>query len=250
MKKLSFCSSSLVILLFWPVIFSTGSGTSETVHASGTTSHTVDTSGTSHAVDTSVVKQSVQSSEKLALRVEEKHRSIKDLSMSFTKTLKSEIFETQRKAKGKMYLKNPDKFRIETKDEVIVTDGKFLWSYSEQNEQVIKSKLDKSKNVFKPNQYLSNFREEYTAELTGEEKIEKAECYKLTLTPKKKELFIIRMTIWVDQKNLLAKKIEYMDINDNQIALLFDHIETDRGIKDSKFVFKAPEGVEELDLTE
>ena len=189
-------------------------------------------------------------SEKLAAKVEEKYRSIKDLSMNFTKTLKSEIFETQRETKGKMYLKNPDKFRIETKEEIIVTDGKFLWTYSEQNEQVIKSRLDRSKNIFKPNQYLSNFREEYKAKLTGEEKIDKTKCYKLVLTPKKEDSFITKMIIWIDKKNLLAKKLEYQDSNDNQVTLVFDHIKINKGIKDSKFVFKAPEGVEELDLTE
>ena len=223
MKKLCFFSLTLLItLLFCSVASAITSGMNQTVHTS----------------------------EKLALKVEEKYKSIKDLSMNFTKTLKSEIFETQKKTKGKMYLKNPDKFRIETKDEVIVTDGKFLWTYSEQNEQVIKSRLDRSKNIFKPNQYLSNFRKEYKAKLTGEEKIDKTKCYKLVLTPKKEELFITKMIIWIDKKSLLAKKLEYQDSNDNQITLVFDHIKINKGIKDSKFVFKAPEGVEELDLTE
>ena len=199
---------------------------------------------------TSGMNQPVHTSEKLALKVEEKYRSIKDLSMNFTKTLKSEIFETQKKTKGKMYLKNPDKFRIETKDEVIVTDGKFLWTYSEQNEQVIKSRLDRSKNIFKPNQYLSNFRKEYKAKLTGEEKMNKTKCYRLVLTPKKEDTFITKMIIWIDKKSLLTKKLEYQDSNDNQITLVFEKIKTNKGIKDSKFVFKAPEGVEELDLSE
>lgn len=189
-------------------------------------------------------------SEKLALKVEEKYRSFRDLSMDFTKTLKSEIFETEKKTKGKMYLKNPDKFRIETKEEIIVTDGEFLWNYSEENEQVLKSRLDRSKNIFKPNQYLSNFRKEYNAKLAGEEKIDKTECYKLVLTPKEEDSFITKMTIWIDKKTLLAKKLEYQDSNDNHITLIFDKIKTNQGIKDSKFVFKAPKGVEELDLTE
>jgi outer membrane lipoprotein-sorting protein len=48
----------------------------------------------------------------------------------------------------------------------------------------------------------------------------------------------------------LAKKLEYWDSNDNEITLVFDHIKISKGIKDSKFVFKTPKGVEELDLTE
>jgi outer membrane lipoprotein carrier protein len=189
-------------------------------------------------------------SEELALKVEEKYRSIKDLSIDFTKTLKSEIFETEKETKGKMYLKNPDKFRIETKDEVIVTDGEFLWTYSEQNEQVIKNTLEKSENIFKPNQYLSNFRKEYKAKLNGEEKIDKTECYKLVLTPKKEDSFITKMIIWIDKKTLLAQKLEYRDSNDNQITLIFDKIKINKDLKDSRFIFKTPKGIEEVDLTE
>jgi chaperone LolA len=240
MKEFSFFVSLLAICFLCSAALATGYKENRKVQ----TADRSDTAGSSE------VDQAGQASERLALQVEEKYRSIKDLSMNFTKTLKSEIFESQKKVKGMMYLKNPDKFRIETEDETIVTDGKFLWSYSEQNEQVIKSRLDKSKNIFKPNQYLSNFRKEYRAKLTGEERIGKARCHVLTLTPKEKDLFITRMTIWVDEKNLLARKIEYQDLNDNQITLLLDHIKTDKGIKDSKFVFKAPAGVEELDLTE
>jgi chaperone LolA len=213
MKKLSFSLSLLVTLLFASVAFAI-------------------------------------TSEELALQVEKKYKSLSDLSLDFTKVTKSEIFETQRKIKGKMYLKNPDKFRTETEDEVIVTDGKFLWNYSEENQQVIKNRLDKSKDVFKLNQYFSNFRSEYKTELTGEEKVDKVKCYKLKLIPKKDDLFITKMTIWVDKKSLLVKKLEYQDSNDNEITLIFDHIKINQGIPDSKFVFKAPPGVEELDLSE
>jgi outer membrane lipoprotein carrier protein len=189
-------------------------------------------------------------SEELALQVEKKYKSLSDLSLDFTKVMKSEIFENQKKIKGKMYLKNPDKFRTETEDEIIVTDGEFLWNYSAENQQVIKNRLNKSKDIFKPNQYLSNFRSEYKTELLGEEKVDKVKCYKLKLIPKKDDLFITKMTIWIDKKSLLVKKLEYQDSNDNEITLIFDHIKINQGIADSKFVFKVPPGVEELDLSE
>jgi chaperone LolA len=213
MKKLSFSSSLLIIFLFSSVAFAI-------------------------------------TSEELAQQVEKKYKSLLDLSLDFTKVVKSEIFENQRKIKGKMYFKNPDKFRTETEDEITVTDGVFLWTYSKENEQVIKDSLDRSENLFKPNQYLSNFRSEYKTELLGEEKVDKVKCYKLQLIPKNEDLFITKMTIWIDKKSLLARKLEYQDSNDNDITLIFDHIKINQRIDDSKFIFKAPPGVEELDLSE
>ena len=190
------------------------------------------------------------SSDELARQVEERYRSLKSLSMDFVKTTRSEIFETESKIKGKMLLKNPDKFKIDTKDETIVCDGEFVWSYSVENRQVIKNLADRSENLFKPNQYLANFRSEYVPRLTGEEKVDRTRCFKLLLSPKEEDLFIKKMTIWVDSKKLLAKKLEYTDSNDNQVTLIFQRIKTNRKIKDSEFVFQTPPGVEELDLSE
>ncbi len=186
----------------------------------------------------------------LALKVEKKYRSLKNVSMDFTKIIRSDIFETENKIKGKMILKNPDKFKIRTKDQTIVCDGKFLWTYSVENKQVIKNLVDRSENLFLPNQYLSNFRSEYVPRLKGEEKVNRTKCFKLLLSPKKDDVFIKKMTIWVDKKNLLTKKLEYKDSNDNEVTLIFQRIKTNRKIKDSEFIFQTPPGVEELDLSE
>jgi len=189
-------------------------------------------------------------SEELASEVEKKYRSLKSLSMDFVKITRSDIFETESKIKGKMILKNPDKFKIQTKDETIVCDGKFVWNYSVENKQVIKNLVNRSENLFKPNQYLSNFRSEYVPQLKGEEKVNRTKCFKLLLSPKKDDVFIKRMTIWVDKKNLLVRKLEYKDSNDNEVTLVFQRIKTNRKIKDSEFIFQTPPGVEELDLSE
>lgn len=199
---------------------------------------------------TSVRSAAALSSDELARQVEEKYRSLKSLSMDFVKITRSDIFETESKIKGKMLLKNPEKFKIETKDETIVCDGEFVWSYSVENQQVIKNLADRSENLFKPNQYLANFRSGYVPRLTGEEKIDRTECFVLLLAPKEEEVFIKKMTIWVDKKKLLAKKLKYTDSNDNQVTLIFQRIKTNRKIKDSEFVFQTPPGVEELDLSE
>lgn len=191
------------------------------------------------------------SADELALQVEKKYRSLIDLTLDFTKITRSEIFETESKSSGKMLLKNPDKFKIQTKEETIACDGKFVWTYSVENQQVVKNLLKRSESMFKPNQYLSNFRTDYVPHLEGEEKVAQIQCFRLVLSPKKDEdVFIKKMTVWVDKQSLLAKKLEYKDSNDNLITLIFSHIKTDRKIKDSEFVFQTPPGVEELDLSE
>ncbi len=188
--------------------------------------------------------------EELALQVENKYRSFESLSMDFVKVVRSEIFETENATEGKMLFENPDKFKIETEDEAIISDGKFVWSYSAENKQVIKNRADRSQDFFKPYQYLSDFRSRYVPQLSGEERIDRTECFQLLLSAKTKDAFIRKMMVWVDKKSLLAKRLEYEDSNDNHVTLTFRHIKINRKIKDSEFTYQTPPGVEEVDLSQ
>lgn len=189
-------------------------------------------------------------SDQLASQVEEKYRSLKTLSMDFIKITRSDIFETETEIEGKMIFKNPAKFRIETNQETVVCDGEFVWTYSVENQQVIKNLVDRSESLFRPNQYLSDFRSGYVPQLEGEEKLDRTSCFRLLLSSKEEDAFIRRMTIWVDKKDHLARRLRYEDSNDNQVTLIFRHIKTNPKLKDSEFVFQTPPGVEELDLSE
>lgn len=189
-------------------------------------------------------------SEELALKIEKEYKSLKDISMKYTQIIKSEVFSTQNKIQGRMYIKNPDKFRIDAPSQSIVTDGKLLWLFSEKNKQVTIHKLKESKNIFRPNEYLYNFRADYCPQLGKEEKIGRESYHKLVLTPKKENLFITRLTLWIDQKTFLVKKLEYQDMNDNWVTFLFDKVKINSGLKDSRFVYTAPRDIEVVDLTE
>lgn len=188
--------------------------------------------------------------DELALLVENKYRSFENLSMDFVKVMRSDVFETESSTQGKMVFGNPDKYRIETSEETIVSDGKFIWTYSSENQQVIKNLAERSGDFFKPYQYLSDFRVNYIPQIRGEEKIDRADCFKLLLSPREKDLFIKKMTVWVEKKSLLARSLTYEDSNDNQVTLTFQHIKANRKIQDSEFIYQVPPGVEEVDLSQ
>jgi outer membrane lipoprotein carrier protein len=189
-------------------------------------------------------------SDELALKIESKYDSLKTLFISFQEEIKSQDFSTLRKFKGKMYLKNPNKFRIEMPSQTVVSDGEYIWVYSKENKQVTKNRTDKSKNLFMPNDYLFNFRKNYNYNLDGEKKIAGKNCYKMVYTSKTEGEFFTRITVFFDKETLLAQRIEYQDLNDNFTTLSFSQIKPDVGIADSKFVFIPPAGVELVDLSD
>lgn len=189
-------------------------------------------------------------SDELAQKIEDKYNSLKTLSISFQEEIKSQDFSTLRKFKGEMYLKNPNKFRIELPSQTVVSDGEYIWVYSKKNKQVTKNRADKSKDLFRPNDYLFNFRKNYNYNLEGEKKIAGKNCHKMVYTSKTEGEFFTRITVFFDRVTLLAQRIEYQDLNDNYTTLSFSQIKPDVEIPDSRFVFNPPAGVELIDLSE
>ena len=187
--------------------------------------------------------------EDLVDQLNNKYSSFEDIKMDFTQSISSSVFENKRDLKGKLFIKNPDRFRIETPLQTIVTDGQYIWIYSEANKQVTKSKLDREGGVLLPYRYLSNFRDEYKARLGKDEQVRNSWCYKLMLTPEDENSFISKMIVWVNKEDSLTSKLRYWDLGDNEITFLFENIRINSQIDDSRFIFEIPPGIEFLDLS-
>ncbi|OGC77481.1 MAG: outer membrane lipoprotein carrier protein LolA [candidate division Zixibacteria bacterium RBG_16_40_9] len=183
-------------------------------------------------------------------RVEAKYKNLKSLSMVFTKQVKSQNFDRVEKSKGKVWIKNSDKFRLDSDQEKIISDGKTVWIYSKENKQVTKNRKEKVKNIFDFNQHFTDFSNNYASSLKGKDKILNLPCLILELTPKKENEFIAKINLWVELKTSFIRKIEYWDINDNHITLLFNQISPNAKISDKEFSFQLPQGVELVDLTD
>ncbi|MCJ7507996.1 MAG: outer membrane lipoprotein carrier protein LolA [candidate division Zixibacteria bacterium] len=188
--------------------------------------------------------------EDLIDQLNNKYSSFEDVRMEFTQSISSDVFENKRHFEGQIYIKNPDKFRIETPQQTIIANGEYIWVYSEENKQVTKNRYDPSSGILLPYRYLNSFKDDYKARMDKEELIRKRWCYKLVLTPKDENSFVTKMIIWVDKETLLTLKLEYWDLNDNEVTFLFKNIRIDSKIDDSEFVFKIPPGIELLDLSE
>ncbi len=183
-------------------------------------------------------------------KVEAKYKNMKSLSMNFTKEVKSPNFESKEKSRGKIWLKNPDKFRLDSEQEQLVSDGKIVWIYSKENKQVTKNRREKVKNIMEVNQLVSNFSTNYKTSLKGKEKVLDLPCWILELTPKSENEAITKLFLWVESKTFLIRKLEYIDISENKITLLFNQISPGAKISDKKFYFRLPTGVEFVDLTD
>jgi chaperone LolA len=186
-----------------------------------------------------------QDAQEIIKNVQSKYNSIIDAQATFSQYVKYSSGSSQ-SSSGIIYIQKEDKYRIESKNEVVVTDGVTSWSYSKKKKQVIIDNYKKDGNTFSPNKFLFNYPENFYSDLEGTETISGFECHVLKLSPRHKGS-VKSAKIWVDKEDNFIRKIT-INSSESSSTYTLKKITLDAGISSSKFTFSPPEGVEVIDL--
>ena len=150
--------------------------------------------------------------------------------------------------KGSLYVKKPDKLRMEIKEpeeQLIIANGQILWIYLPDNKQVVKEKLDvsnKSKTALTILTGMARLDRDF--EISREQGSEKSRGYTLGLIPKDTKSMIKRMKLDVDKNDFSFQKVTVEDSFGNWTSYELKNVKINSGISDSKFDFKPLDGVE------
>lgn len=181
-----------------------------------------------------------QDAQEIIKKVQSNYKGIKDAKASFSHSGK------KNSESGTIYIQKENKYRIETKGQVLVTDGVTSWSYSIKKKQVIVDNYKDDGNTFSPNKFLFNYPENFYSDLDGSETISGMDCYLLKLSPRSKGN-VKSAKIWVDKEENLIRKITIVSKEGTDTYLL-KKISLDSGVSSSKFTFSPPSDVEVIDL--
>ncbi len=186
-----------------------------------------------------------QDAQEIIKNVQSKYNSTKDAQATYSQSVKYSSGSTQ-SSSGIIYIQKEDKYRIESKNETIVTDGVTSWSYSKKKKQVVIDNYKNDGNTFSPNKFLFNYPENFYSDLDGSETISGSDCYVLKLSPRHKGS-VKSAKIWVDKEENLIRKIT-INSSESSTTYSLKKITLDAGLASSKFTFSPPEGVEVIDL--
>jgi len=189
------------------------------------------------AITTSLFSQDAQ---EIIKKVQSNYKSIADAKANFSHTVKG------KSESGTIYIQKENKYRIETKGQILLTDGVTSWSYSIKKKQVIIDNYKNDGNTFSPNKFLFSYPENFYSDFEGSETISGLDCYVLKLSPRTKGN-VKSAKIWVDKDEYLIRKISINSSESNDIYML-KKISLDAGISSSKFTFSPPSDVEVIDL--
>jgi len=179
--------------------------------------------------------------------VQEQYDDLKDVTITFRQTVRFKVSRAEQATSGTLYFKKPNKYRIETEDRTIVTDGKTSWSYNQKNRQVLIDTYKPEAHALSPERLLLQYPKDFYSTLVGEEQLGKLRCHVLKLTPKEDNSFATALKIWVS-KDWYIRKVEVTDINGAVTTYLIESLVADQKLADGRFEFEAPEKAEVIDL--
>lgn len=154
-------------------------------------------------------------------------------------------------AKAKIMNKNPGKNRFEYLEpaemagQVMVSDGKTIWSYDPKKNEVTKMDMPEINISISEQDYTQSIKEllnQTDISYQGTEKFGGRNVYIMKASPKNGSMGI-RYSMWVDSENWMPLKMEMFDKNDKLMTSIeYRDITFNTGIPDSEFEFKIPEG--------
>jgi outer membrane lipoprotein carrier protein len=179
--------------------------------------------------------------------VRTKYSQMNDVSANFIQSVKLRYKQSGQKTAGSILLKKGNRYRIETDQQTIVTDGKTVWMYSPSSKQVLVDVFKLNRQQFSPDKFLIGLPKDFSAS-----KLDTAEgLLILTLEPAKVSSVSLMMTgvkVWVNKDSWLFEKIEYSDKNGTATSITLSNIRFNKGIADTNFRFSITSDMKVVDV--
>jgi len=189
-------------------------------------------------------------------KVQKKYESINDFHADFVQEAEVRALKKTQKAFGEVWFKKPGKMRWNyyspTKD-TIVSNGKTLWYYSEQENQVLESTLAELSGDTTSTTLLSGLgkiKELFDVKFVNDKGLSIKDGYLLELIPKDIDEDEIKnkVIINVNKSSSLVDTIYLFDPFGNQTKISLLKTEINKKISDNIFKFSPPKGAEIVKL--
>ena len=181
-------------------------------------------------------------------RVHQKYETVTDAEVKFTQKTKFSLGKVSQSVAGVLTMKKANHYRAELGDQIVVTDGTTVWSYSAATKQVIIDRFKLDERTVTPERILTGSPTGFTPTLVGRELLGKTPVVQIKLLPKDDQSLIAVMRLWVDEKEWMIHQAEIEDVNGKKTTYTIQQIRLNIGVPDARFTFQPPHGTEAVDL--
>ena len=186
--------------------------------------------------------------EQIVKKVEDNFNKSGAMSIDFKEIYQWKLTGEEHTTNGNLVMQGQDKFRVSTDDQIIVSNGSTLWTFSKPSNRVVVDKLKKNDNTLLPRKIFLEYTEDYRVFSDGSESLSGTECWVLKFTDEKGDKLFPKVRVWIDKHTFMPGKIEQWDLSGNVTIFIIKKIKTGITVSKNEFYFKTPEGAELIDL--
>ncbi len=168
-----------------------------------------------------------------------KTESFKTISAEFVYKMENADAGIDEQTEGKLLIMG-DKYRLNIAGQTVISDGKTLWTYIEDAEEVQINSIEDSEESISPNKLLSSYNEDYRSKFVGEEFLYGTTAWVIDLTPTEgKSYSKVKLIIDKAKDQLLEATI--FDKNGSTYSYIIRKFTPNVDVPESTFTFDKAE---------
>lgn len=181
-------------------------------------------------------------------KVQAEYERTNDIYASFTQVSHLRSVSKPKESSGMVYFKKPGKMRWEytnPEQQLLVSDGKTMWFYVADDEQVIVQPAEDAYGSKTPITFLSGMgklQNDFYMNLLPES--DPTTAYKLELLPKQPQPELAKLVLTIDPKTYQIVHTAVYDPYGNITDVYLSNLEINVSPPDDVFTFEIPEGVD------
>ena len=169
-------------------------------------------------------------------KVSAKYEGMKSYSVSFVNNLHSPLAGIDEETKGDAVISG-EKFRIELEDHLIIVDGKSMWTFLKEDNEVNISEFDPEESEVNPSNIYKMWQKGYKYRMIESEVLGGIKYNLVELTPEDKNNQIFKVKLWVNPSNYTIKKWVMFEKSGNRYSYEVSKLNLKPAITSSTFKF-------------
>lgn len=182
--------------------------------------------------------------------VSAKFKTFSSVQAGFAYKVEDAKGKTMSTKNGTVWMKG-NKYRVSFGGQEIFSDGKTVWNYDKNSNEVTINNVDASASTLTPQKLFTNFYDQdFLYLLNGEKKVGAKTIQEIEMTPTDKSKSFHKVYLQVDKNAKTIYSTKVLENGGNRYTYTVSNMKTNGAMEDNQFTFdkKKYPGVEEVDL--
>lgn len=172
-------------------------------------------------------------------KVSAKFKTLKTVTANYTLKVTTRAGKNAGEKTGQIFLKST-KYHITNKSMQITSDGKKMWKFEPDANEVTVSSVEANSQGFTPQKLFTNFYDkDFIYKLNGNKTVGGKSVAEIELTPTDKRKTFFKVYVYVDQAQQMIVSSKIFENSGNVYDYSVTNMKTNMPLEDNLFVFDA-----------